>query len=104
MEDLFTPQGMKITDKFDLLDRKLQMLVKEVRLMKDENKELKEERRNLKASLETQRSEVRNFQNQIKSSIVVSTIASGDGDITALREKIGEYVQEIERCLAHLSE
>jgi chromosome segregation ATPase len=104
MADLFAPQEVKIADKFDLLDRKLQILVREVRLVKEENKELKEERRNLKASLETQRADVRNFQNQIKSSIVVSTIASGDGDITALREKIDEYVQEIERCLAHLSE
>jgi uncharacterized protein YlxW (UPF0749 family) len=93
-----------ITEKVEGIERKLQKLVKEYRSLREENRELVEERRQLKATVDKQREDLKHFQNQIKSSIVVSTIAAGDGEAGALRNKIDEYVKEIERCIAHMSE
>ena len=93
-----------VTEKVEAVEKKLVKLVKEYRAMREENRELVEERRQLRATVDKQREDLKHFQNQIKSSIVASTIAAGDGEAGALRDKIDEYVKEIDRCIAHLTE
>ena len=45
------------------------------------------------------------FQNQIKISKIVQNVATGDdADATGLKQQIDEYIKEIDRCIAQLSE
>lgn len=103
LENLLKNDG-SLADKAEAVERKLLKLVKEFRAIREENRQLTEERRQLRATVDKQRDEIKHFQNQIKSSIVASTIATGDGEAGALRNKIDEYVKEIERCIAHLAD
>lgn len=103
-ENLLKHDGASLTDKAEGVERKLLKLVKEYRAIREENRELTEERRQLRATVDKQREDIKHFQNQIKSSMIVSTIAASDGEAGALRNKIDEYVKEIERCIAHLAD
>lgn len=93
-----------LDEKTNQVDQQLQRLVREMRQARDDNKILLEERRQLRSTVEKQREEIRHFQEQIKSSMIVSAMAAGDGEADAMRYRIDEYVKEIERCIAHLSE
>jgi len=93
-----------LDNRLNNLDRQLSGLVAEVRRLRTENKQLVEDRRQLRATVDKQRDELKTVQNRVKSSIVVSTMAQGEGDASALRNRIDEYVKEIDKCIGHLSE
>ena len=44
------------------------------------------------------------FKNQDKIAKIVSSISAGDKSTTELKLKINEYIKEIEKCIAYLSE
>lgn len=104
MENLFKTEPASLPDRMEAVELKMGKLVKEYRALREENRELVEERRQLRATVDKQREDLKHFQNQIKSSMIVSTIAAGNGEAGALRDKIDEYVKEIERCISHLSD
>ena len=93
-----------LEEKANQVEFQIQRLAREMRQVRDDNKILLEERRQLRSTVEKQREEIRHFQEQIKSSMIVSAMAAGDGEAEALRYRIDEYVKEIERCIAHLSD
>ena len=93
-----------LEEKANQVEFQIQRLAREMRQVRDDNKILLEERRQLRSTVEKQREEIRHFQEQIKSSMIVSAMAAGDGEADAMRYRIDEYVKEIERCIAHLSE
>jgi hypothetical protein len=93
-----------ILSKLEALEGKLQMLTKEYNALKTEFRAVREENRELKALKEKQNEDLKNFQNQDKISKIVSSIAEDTQKSTELKLKINEYIKEIDKCIAHLSE
>jgi hypothetical protein len=93
-----------ILSKLEALESKLQMLTKEYNALKTEFRAVREENKELKALKEKQNEDLKNFQNQDKISKIVSSIAEDTQKSTELKLKINEYIKEIDKCIAHLSE
>lgn len=86
------------------LERKVKELVKKYYQLKEKYRIALEEIEKLEKESQQQRHELNNFQNQFKISKIVTSIADEQPDHTQLKSKINEYIREIDKCIAHLSE
>jgi hypothetical protein len=94
----------EILSKLKLVESKLQQLITEHSSLKKELKASIEENIALKESIQRQNQDLKNFQNQDKISKIVSSMAEDTQKNTELKLKINEYIKEIDKCIAHLSE
>lgn len=84
------------------LERKLKLLITAYNGATDEIQQLRIEKAELKGLLKTKEDHLVNFQNQIKIGKIVESIDVG-GDSSELKERIDEYIREIDRCIEHLT-
>ncbi|MDH5367388.1 MAG: hypothetical protein OEW67_10395 [Cyclobacteriaceae bacterium] len=84
------------------LERKLKLLITAYDAATDEIQQLRVEKAELKGLLKTKEDNLVNFQNQIKIGKIVESIDVG-GDSSELKERIDEYIREIDRCIEHLT-
>ncbi|MDQ3394389.1 MAG: hypothetical protein M3512_09805 [Bacteroidota bacterium] len=96
----------KLSTELQSLERKIHLLVKEHKSLKEENQFLKNENRQIKSVLHEKEEQINSFKNQIKITKIVDSIAvDKDQEGSAeLKLKINEYIKEIDKCIAHLSE
>ena len=94
----------EVLRKLEHLQTRLEKLVREHNSLKRELADSIEENRQLKALIEKQNEQIKNFQNQEKISKIVMSIAEDTHKSAELKLKINEYIKEIDKCIAHLSE
>lgn len=95
----FSPVTLEtVKKKLDRLIKKYELTKEELRLVKEENQELMD-------LIKEKEDIIHDFQNREKINKIVSHVADEGGEkITELKQKINEYIKEIDRCIAHLSE
>lgn len=86
------------------LEQQLKTLLDRYEGIKSELKAALGENKFLKEELRAKNEELKNFQNQDKISKIVSSIAEDTQRATELKLKINEYIKEIDKCIAGLSE
>jgi hypothetical protein len=86
------------------LERKILVLLNEHKALKDEMKGLKLENHELRGDLKKRDEQLSNFKNQIKITKIVDNINPEDGSASELKRKVDEYIREIDKCIAHLSQ
>jgi uncharacterized protein involved in exopolysaccharide biosynthesis len=79
------------------VSRKLQQL-------EHDNKALREESFSLRSKLEEKEQALEDFKNQIKIAKLVNSIPVEEMESAELREKINNYIKEIDNIIAYLSE
>ncbi|MCH6235929.1 hypothetical protein [Cognataquiflexum rubidum] len=79
------------------VSRKLQQL-------EHDNKALREESFLLRSKLEEKEQALEDFKNQIKIAKLVNSIPVEEMESAELREKINNYIKEIDNIIAYLSE
>jgi hypothetical protein len=72
--------------------------------LEQDNHALKEELFVLKNKLEEKEKMLEDFKNQIKIAKLVNSLPVEDSESTELREKINNYIKEIDNIIAYLSE
>lgn len=87
-----------------LLERRIKLFLNEHQSTQEQLRILKVENNNLKATLKSKEERILDFQNQNKISTIVGNIASQGEDAIELKQYINEYIKEIDKCIAHLSE
>ena len=85
------------------LERKINMLIGDRERLKDEVAFLRDENQSLKSLVKSKDDQLKDFQNKIKITKIVSNLNMEEGKSSELREKIDNYIKEIDRCIAHLS-
>ena len=90
--------------KLHLLSSKLSRLSSKYKEVIEELSQFKALNKQLKVQIDKQNEEIKNFQNQHKISKIVSSLAESTQNSTELKLKINEYIKEIDKCIAHLSE
>ena len=90
--------------KINHLEVRVQHLLMIHQELKEELSKTKAENTTLKHLVEEQKEELKNFQNQLKISRIVSSMAESTRNSTELKLKINEYIREIDKCIAHLSD
>lgn len=85
------------------LERKLSLLLREHQSLKDKIRILQDENTNLKSVIAEKQAQVESFNNKFKISKLVDTIGADKSDTAELKSKLDEYIKEIDKCIAHLS-
>lgn len=93
-----------LVHRFEKLEKLVKRLAEEHRQLKDELQKEKQEKAALSDLLLKQEEEIKNFQNQYKITKIVSSITDDTHGQTELKLLINEYIREIDKCIAHLSE
>lgn len=86
------------------LERKLILLLNDFNKKKQEVEILKAENSNLKSQLSDREEQLDSFQNKDKISKLASSMVVDEGDTEALSNLLNEYINEVDKCIAHLSE
>ena len=102
--------------KFNTLESKAMQLIAVCEHLKGELQQLAAENEQLKNTVKNQAAEIKslskkqesprnqnNFQNVHKISKLVNSITADSEETTDLKLRIDEYIQELNRCIAHLS-
>lgn len=100
--------------RFDALEKKTLQLLEmhaslklELRQAAQENEELKQTVKKQAADLKTmakkQESSQNNFQFNHKMIKLVDSITADSNETTDIKARIDEYIQELNKCIAHLS-
>ena len=94
-------QGLQ--NEFQSLKRKINLLLNQFANEKQKIEQLKIENQQLNNQLEAKTEQIQNFQNQIKISKIAGSIGTDNEDVSKLKDKIDDYVNEIDYCIAQLS-
>ena len=57
----------------------------------------------LKSVIKAKDDQIDNFQNKIKISTIVDRISVEEGEAKEVKDKINDYIKEIDRCINQLS-
>ena len=95
-------EDYNLSEELSLLEEKIKQLLEENRALKQEIVDLKKDKAALRDMVEKKVEEINNFQNQIKISKIVDSMAVED-NAAELKYKINEYIKDIDKCIAQLS-
>ena len=93
----------RLHTELNSLERKVQLLLNEHQLLKQELEQTKAENQNLKQVLNQKDQLLEGFHNQDKISKIVGTIGKDEAETSEMKEKIDEYIKEIDKCILHLT-
>ena len=95
---------LSLFQRLDHVQQQLKQLVNKHEALKQENKALANQNTELKGQIISLRSQIADFQNQDKITKIVSNTTVEKEESTELKHKLNEYIKEIDKCIAHLSE
>jgi len=90
--------------ELDNLEHDLKRLLTAYSSLKTKYQETVEDLAKIKVKLEDKTIELKNSQNEDKISKIASSLAEESHKSVALKQKINEYIKEIDKCIAFLSE
>ena len=93
-----------VINRLDYLEIKIRELIEAHLTLKNKYKLAQDEISSLKFALKEHEEEGKNFQNQDNFSNIVNSLAENTPSNAELKMKINEVINEIDRCIAHLSE
>jgi chromosome segregation ATPase len=85
------------------IQEKLQQLLRQRDLLQKENGKLKEELRQLQQDHIDHSTRLEQLQQQVEI-LKATKAAMSDGEKRALEKRLGQYIREIDRCIAMLAE
>ncbi len=86
------------------LERKLILLLSKYNKQKNEIQILERELGDLRAHVTQQDEIIADFQNKDKISKIVNGMVTNESDPSVLSEVLSEYIKEVDKCIAQLSE
>ena len=85
------------------IQEKLQQLLRQRDLLQKENGKLREELRQLQQDHGNQAAKLEQLQSQVEI-LKATKAAMSEGEKRALEKRLGQYIREIDRCIAMMSE
>lgn len=92
-----------VANELNALERKLSLLIKDHQLLKEQVRGLREENQELKNVVTNKEDQLTGFHNKAKIGKLVSNIEADENDSAELKKKLDDYIKEIDKCIAHLS-
>lgn len=93
----------RLNNELQALERKVRLLITQHSQEKKINENLTIQNIELKSLLNSKEQQIQDFQNQIKISTIVDSISVGDSEATEVKNKIDDYIKEIDSCINQLS-
>jgi regulator of replication initiation timing len=95
---------LSLFDRLAKVEDQLKKLVQQHLLLRDEKEVLAKNNIQLKTEINNLKGEVINFKSQDKITKIVNNTTVEREESTELKHKLNEYIREIDKCIAHLSE
>ncbi|MEC7754266.1 hypothetical protein [Roseivirga sp. UBA1976] len=92
-----------IDQKLAVLEKRVNELIKAYQSERAKNTQLEQVNQQLKAEVNGLEAKLADFQNQYKIAKIVSSTTVEKDEAVELKNKLNEYIKEIDRCIAHLS-
>ena len=93
----------RLNNELNTLERKIRLLMNQYSQEKKNNEDLQIEISELKSHLTSKEQQILDFQNKIKISTIVDSISVGESEATEVKNKIDDYIKEIDKCINQLS-
>jgi hypothetical protein len=93
----------RLNSELQVLERKIRLLMAQYSQERKKNEDLESKFLELKSLLEMKEQQILDFQNRIKISTIVDSIAVGETEATEVRNKIDDYIKEIDKCISQLN-
>jgi len=93
----------RLNNELQALERKIRLLIAQFSQEKKTIENLTNQNIELKSLLSSKDQQIQDFQNQIKISTIVDSISVGDSEATEVKNKIDDYIKEIDSCITQLS-
>lgn len=86
------------------LERRIKLVLGEYNNLKSEMTLLKAENEELRSVITQKEEQLKHFQNQENITKIVSSIGKEERGESELKDRIDEYIKEIDKCIAHLTQ
>jgi chromosome segregation ATPase len=93
----------RLNNELQTLERKIRLLMNQYSQEKKSNEDLQIENTELKNLITSKEQQIHDFQNKIKISTIVDSISVGDSEAAEVKNKIDDYIKEIDKCINQLS-
>ena len=93
----------RLNNELQTLERKIRLLMNQYSQEKKSNEDLQIENSELKNLITSKEQQIHDFQNKIKISTSVDSISVGDSEAAEVKNKIDDYIKEIDKCINQLS-
>lgn len=92
----------RLNTELQSLERKIRLLLNELNSVRRDHESIQKENQDLKALLSSKDKQLLDFQNKINISTIVDSIETGESEVSEVKEKLNEYIKEIDRCIQYL--
>ena len=93
----------RLYTELQALERKIRLLINENHVLVKENEMLKKENVDLQNVIRNKDAQLADFQNRINITTIVDSITAGDVHVSEVKEKLNEYIKEIDKCIHYLN-
>ncbi len=91
-----------VLNELTSLERKLSLLINEHQQLKEKIRQLQDDNLELKTLVTNKEDQLQQFQNKLKIGKLVGNMEA-DNDSAELKNKLDDYIKEIDKCIMHLS-
>ena len=93
----------RLNSELQVLERKIRLLIAQYNTEKKRSEDFETKYLELKGLLESKEQQIRDFQNKNNISTIVDSIAVGNNEAAEVKNKIDDYIKEIDRCINQLA-
>jgi len=94
----------RLRTEINNLERKVKLLLAEHHKLRDDLTFYRNENEKLKSQVNRKETEMQGFQNRFKIVKLVENMMDGGDGSAELKDVLDNYIKEIDKCIAHLSE
>ena len=92
----------RLNNELQVLERKIRLLIAQYNQEKKKSDDFESKYLEIKGLLESKEQQIQDFQNKNNISTIVDSIAVGD-EAVEVKNKIDDYIKEIDRCINQLN-
>lgn len=93
----------RLNSELQVLERKIRLLIAQYNQEKKKSKDFESKYLELKRVLESKEQQILDFQNKNNISTIVDSIAVGNNEAAEVKNKIDDYIKEIDNCINQLN-
>lgn len=93
----------RLNTELQNLERKIRFLLNEYHELQKEHDSLKEENQGLKEIISSKDKQLLDFQNKLNITTIVDSIETGESEASEVKNKLNEYIKEIDKCIQYLN-
>ena len=93
----------RLNSELQVLERKIRLLIAQYNQEKKRSEDFEMKYLEIKALLDSKEHQIQDFQNKNNISTIVDSIAVGNNEAAEVKNRIDDYIKEIDKCISQLN-